>query len=392
LDSEVFCGTPALAGAMTIRPFLRRVDWVLFGSALLLSLLGLVLLATAGGDVQAHGLALKQGIVFVVAALLVLLLGTLHYSVFRSLASPFYLAVLVLIALTLLQSHRIRGITAWLVLGGLQLQPSELIRVALVLVLARLVSGNRSPILSGSRLAAAGAIIAIPSLLILRQPDLGSAALLVITAFGMLAVAGLSRSQKVLLILGGLVLVIVSWQVVLAPYQKERLLVFLHPARDPLGTGYTSIQARTAFGSGGLTGRGLGWGPQSRLNFLPEAHTDFVFARLGEELGLVGVGVTLGLFAALFSRLLKAVRRTSDAFGRALVVGSFCSILAGLAMNAGMNIGLFPVVGVPLPLISYGGSSLLASYVLLGLSLSVAIHGERWEHVPEESALVEAHA
>lgn len=377
---------------MNVLAFLRRVDWVLLGSALTLSVIGLVLLATAGGETPTQGLAVRQGVVLAVASVLALAIGTLHYSVFRSLASPLYLAVLILTALTIFQAHRIRGVAAWLVLGGIQLQPSELVRFALVLVMARLLSGNQSSVLHLRRLLAALAILGLPLALILRQPDLGTAILLVLTAFGMLLVAGFSRWQKVLLTCGVLALVVGAWYGLLAPYQKERLLVFLHPARDPLGTGYTAIQARTAFGSGGLTGRGLGWGSQSRLNFLPEAHTDFVFARIGEELGLVGVFVTLGLFAALFARLIRAALRTSDVFGRAIAVGSLFSFLTGLTMNAGMNVGLFPVVGVPLPFLSYGGSNLLASYLLLGVSLSVAIHGERWEPIAEESALLEASA
>jgi rod shape determining protein RodA len=261
-----------------------------------------------------------------------------------------------------------------------------------VLVLARIIGGNRGVTLSARRFIAALGTVALPAALILQQPDLGTVVLLVLTALGMFLVAGLSRQQKVFLFLSGMVIAVISWKFLLVGYQRERFLVFLTPERDPLGSGYTVLQARTAFGSGGLFGRGLGWGSQSRLNVLPEARTDFAFARLGEELGFLGVTLTLGLFGVLFSRLLRASQRTSDGFGRALVVGSFLSLLVGLAVNAGMNIGLLPVTGVPLPFISYGGSSLVASFLFLGMSLSVVVHGERWEPVPIESALIEAHA
>lgn len=371
---------------------LRRTDWALVLSGLVLSVLGIVLLATAGNLAGVYGLLARQVLFVVVGLGLALLFGKLHYSAFRSLAGPIYIFCLLLLLLTLVQEHRIRGIAAWLVVGGVQLQPSELMKVGMVLVLARIISGNHGDALSTRRFIAALGTVALPSALVLGQPDLGTVVLLVLTALGMLLVAGLSRPQKAFLVLTGIVVAVIAWKFLLVGYQRERFLVFLNPERDPLGSGYTVLQARTAFGSGGLFGRGLGWGTQSRLNFLPEAHTDFVFARLGEELGLIGVTLTLGLFGVLFSRLLRAPSRTSDGFGRALVVGSFLSLLVGLAVNAGMNVGLLPVTGVPLPFISYGGSSLVTSFLFLGMSLSVVVHGERWEPVPVESALIEAHA
>lgn len=368
---------------------LRRVDWALVASAVLLTLLGIVLLGTAGETTGARALAARQALFAAVGIALVFTIGSVHYSVFRSLAAPLYVAVVLLVLLTLVQGHQIRGVAAWIVIGGAQIQPSELLKVALVVVLARLTGSLTGPVLSGRKLLSAMVMVGLPILLVLRQPDLGMAALLLLSTAGMMLVAGLSRAQKVSLAAVTVLVCVVGWGALLADYQKERVLVFLNPQRDPLGSGYTALQARTAFGSGGVLGRGLGWGPQSRLNFLPEAHTDFVFARIGEELGLVGVIVVLALFGVLFSRILRAAQRTSDTFGRSLAVGSVLTMLAGLAVNAGMNIGLLPVTGVPLPFVSYGGSSLLASSLLLGLSLSVVIHGERWESMTEESALIE---
>ncbi|TSC72890.1 MAG: rod shape determining protein RodA [Parcubacteria group bacterium Gr01-1014_38] len=375
---------------MRLPTILRRVDWALVASALLLALLGVVLLSTAGETTGARALAVRQALFAAVGIALVFLLGSVHYSVFRTLAGPLYVVVLLLVVLTLVQEHRIRGVAAWLVVGGAQLQPSELLKVALVLVLARLSGESSTPWLSGRRLLSAIAVVGLPIVLVLRQPDLGMAVLLMLISLGMILVAGLSRAQKIALGALALLAGFLAWEVFFADYQKERILVFLNPQRDPLGSGYTALQARTAFGSGGILGRGLGWGPQSRLNFLPEAHTDFVFARIGEELGLVGVVIVLALFGVLFSRLLRAAQRTSDAFGRSLAVGSLLTMLVGLAVNAGMNIGLLPVTGVPLPFVSYGGSNLLASSLLLGLSLSVVVHGERWEGITAESALIEA--
>ncbi len=372
-------------------PFAARQDWALVASALLLAVLGIALLATGGAE-SARTLAVRQGVFLAAGVALLLFFSRVHYSLFRSLTGAAYLGVLVLLVLTLVQAHAIRGAAAWLVIGGQRLQAGEFMKVALVLVLARIVSGNLGARLSGRRLAAALLAAAVPMLLILRQPDFGTAALLGLVTFGMLAARGLSRRQWMLLLGGGAVLAVLAWSTFLAEYQKERLRVFLNPGRDPYGAGYAVLQARTAFGSGGLTGRGLGWGPQSRLNFLPEVHTDFVFARIGEELGLVGVVVTLGLFGVVQLRMLRAADRTSDAFGRALAVGCALTLLIGLAVNAGMNVGLLPVTGVPLPFLSYGGSSLLTSFLLLGIAASVVVHGERWESAEAEAALIEASA
>ncbi|TSC63836.1 MAG: rod shape determining protein RodA [Parcubacteria group bacterium Gr01-1014_106] len=367
----------------------RRIDWALVASAFLLALLGVVLLSTAGEETGARSLALRQGVFALVGMGLMFLFGRLHYSVFRSLAVPLYVLVLLLVVFTLVQEHRIRGVAAWIVIGGMQFQPAELLKVALVLMLARVSAVSSSP-LSFRRLLTIAALVGVPLVLVLRQPDFGMASLVFFIAVGMTLVMGLSRRQLLALGVLAVIAAIAGWQVFLADYQKERILVFLNPQRDPLGSGYTAIQARTAFGSGGMFGRGLGWGPQSRLNFLPEAHNDFVFARIGEELGLIGVGIVLLLFAVLFHRMVRAAQRTSDAFGRAVAVGSLLAILVGLGVNAGMNIGLLPVTGVPLPFISYGGSNLLASSLLLGLVLSVVAHGEKWERAAEESVLIEA--
>lgn len=369
----------------------RRIDWALVASAFLLALLGVVLLSTAGEETGARALALRQGIFALVGMVLMFLLGSMHYSVFRTLATPLYIAVLLLVVFTLIQEHRIRGVAAWIVVGGIQFQPSELLKVSLVLTLARLSAVSVSP-LSLRRLLTILALVGIPLALVLRQPDLGMASLIFFIALGMTLVMGLSRRQKIALGALAIFAGVLGWNVFLAGYQKERILVFLNPQRDPLGSGYTAIQARTAFGSGGVFGRGLGWGPQSRLNFLPEAHNDFVFARIGEELGLIGIGIVLLLFGVLFHRMLRAAQRTSDPFGRTIATGSLLAILVGLGVNAGMNIGLLPVTGVPLPFISYGGSNLIASSLLLGLVLSVVAHGERWEGAAEESALIETQA
>lgn len=377
---------------MTFTHTLRRFDWAMLASVGLLTLLSVVLLATAGAATGTKELATRQGVFFIAAVLLAFFVGRVHYRAFRSLAGPAYVITLLLLLIPLLQGNVIRGAAAWITVGSTRLQPAELMKVALLLVLARIVGGNRGRTLSTPRLIAALAALALPAALILRQPDLGTVVLLAAATLGIVMIVGLSRGQKIVLVGGSLLLMLLAWKFLLVGYQKERLFVFVNPERDPYGSGYSVLQARTAVGSGGLVGRGLGWGPQSRLNFLPEAHTDFVFARIGEELGLVGVFVTLGLFAVLFHRTTRAAYRTSDPFGRALAVGAAITLAVGCVVNIGMNVGLLPVTGIPLPFLSYGGSSLLTSYLLLGLVASVVVHGERWEDVAEESVLTDGHA
>ncbi len=164
----------------------------------------------------------------------------------------------------------------------------------------------------------------------------------------------------------------------LKDYQRQRLATFIDPEKDPLGSGYTVLQAVSSLGSGGLWGRGLGQGPQSRLNYLPESRTDFVFARIGEELGLVGVAVLLALYAILFWRVLLIAMRATDIFAKTAAAGIFAAFVSGFLVNAGMNVGLLPITGVPLPFVSYGGSSLVTMFLLVGLAESIAVHGETW--------------
>ena len=368
---------------MTLRETLRRSDPVLAGSAFLLSLLSLLLLSTGTEGRFTSEFFLRQLVSLGIAVLVFLLVMRTHYVLLRTLAPAAYLALLGFL-LIVLQSEAIRGAASWLAVGALRLQPSELAKVVLVLVLAKVLSERRRERLDTRILLLTMVYVGIPVALVLAQPDVGTAALLLFLWLGMVVIAGMNRRQAVVLLVLAVVAGGVFWGLFFHDYQKDRLRVFLRPGSDPLGAGYTVIQSVTAFGSGGLWGRGLGYGPQSRLKFLPEHHTDFIFARIGEELGLVGVIGVLTLYGVILFRMLRAAQRTSDHFGRALGVGAFLTLLVGVLVNAGMNIGLLPVTGVPLPLVSYGGSSLVTTFLLIGLVESVLIHGETWETGDEE--------
>lgn len=344
----------------------------------MLGILSLVLLGTSTNSVS-FGFFLRQTLFVAISVPLLIFFAKTHYTLFRTMAQFFFIGLIVLLIIVL-QASIVRGAASWLVFGGLHLQPGEMAKVILVVVLAKVIAENRKGVADMGILLKTIFFAGLPIGLIMLQPDFGTATLLLFIWFGMIAIAGLRKKQFIVLGVIAVLLGASGWIFFLKPYQKERVMVFLQPGSDPLGSGYTVMQSITAFGSGGMWGRGLGYGPQSRLNFLPENRTDFIFARIGEELGLVGVMGVLALYATILWRMLYAAVKTSDPFGRGLAIGAFVALLSGVMVNAGMNLGILPVTGVPLPFVSYGGSGLLTMFMLVGLVESVLIHGERWEH------------
>jgi len=265
------------------------------------------------------------------------------------------------------------GAQRWINLGVIKLQPSELMKVALVLALARLLhaagpdSANRLHIL-----APALVMIAIPAALVLKQPDLGTAALIGMGGAAMLVMGGLAWWKIGLAAAALAGAAPVAWSF-LHEYQQNRVLTFLEPERDPLGAGYHILQSMIAMGSGGAFGKGWLQGTQSHLSFLPEKHTDFVFTMLGEELGLAGGVFLLLLFALAIGRLYRIALKTESRFGRLLTVGIATTLFLYVFINVAMVMGLAPVVGVPLPFVSYGGTAMLTLQLGLGLALAVAV-------------------
>ncbi|MGH7965122.1 MAG: rod shape-determining protein RodA [Candidatus Binatia bacterium] len=264
------------------------------------------------------------------------------------------------------------GARRWIDLGFFALQPSELAKLALLLVLAREFHRYTPPQGYGlPDLLYPAVIVAVPVGLILAEPNLGTAVILGLLFVSVAFAAGTRLSVFALVGgIGGSMLPFL-WHY-LKPYQRQRVLSFLHPDQDPLGAGYHLIQSKITVGSGGLWGKGFLQGTQNRLDFLPEQHTDFVFAVLAEEWGFVGAAIVLALYGALLARLLVIAWKARDRFGSFLAVGAASIIFWQLLVNIGMNLGMTPVVGVPLPLLSYGGSSLLTMMVTLGLVLSVS--------------------
>lgn len=285
-----------------------------------------------------------------------------------------YVVGLVLLVLVLFMGKKIYGAVRWLNLFGIQIQPSELAKLGTVIMLARFLSNPGRDMADPRTLFKALLLVALPMLLIMRQPDLGTAATLLPVAFVMMFVAGVPPRYLFLLILVGVLAAIPGW-FVLHDYQRERIHVFFDPSRDPLGTGWNSIQSGIAVGSGGLTGKGFMMGTQNILGFLPRtvAPTDFIFSVIGEETGFVGSVTLLVLFAVLVGGCLRAALASRDKLGRVLSVGVITLLFSHIFVNMAMTVGLMPITGLPLPLVSYGGSFMMCTMLGLGLVQSVYV-------------------
>jgi rod shape determining protein RodA len=272
------------------------------------------------------------------------------------------------------------GARRWLSVGGFPLEPSELSKVLLVLVLAALLARSRP--LPWRTFAGVLVLAAPPAALILTQPDLGTAIVFSAVLLGMLFLGGARWGQLASLAITALVAIPVL-PYVLHGYQRRRLEIFLNPGSDPLGAGYNLLQARIAVGAGGLFGQGWLHGLQGQLGFVPERATDFIFAIFAEQFGLLGGLVLLGMFGALLIRILKSSATAPDRFGELVCGGVFLVVFVQLVENVGMNIGVLPVAGIPLPLISYGGSATITTLAALGLVQSVVLRRRAVDHHPQ---------
>ncbi|MGH6946361.1 MAG: rod shape-determining protein RodA [Kiloniellales bacterium] len=285
-----------------------------------------------------------------------------------------YFAVFALLVLVELMGTTGMGATRWLDLHVVQLQPSEMMKVALVLALARYFHGlSPEEVARPLSLVWPMLLVFAPVALVLKQPDLGTAMMLVAVSGAVFFAAGVRVWKFVAVLCAGLAAIPVAWGL-LHDYQRDRVLTFLDPESDPLGAGYHILQSKIALGSGGLFGRGYLQGTQSHLNFLPEKHTDFIFTMLAEELGMVGGLLLLGLFALVFVYGLAIALRARNQFGRVLALGLTFNLFCYVFINTGMVMGLLPVVGIPLPLISYGGTAMLTVMAAFGLTICVYVH------------------
>jgi rod shape determining protein RodA len=372
--------TPTLPTRTRLRA--PGIDWLLMAAATGLVVLGTLLVWSAtsaqedltGGDPTAY---LKKTLVNVAigVVLMVMVTATDHRWV-RILAPVVYLASVVGLVMVLTMGTTINGSRSWIQLVGMSIQPSEFAKLAVVIGMALLVAerteGRWRRGVGAVEVVGMLLIAGLPAALILLQPDLGTMLVLSATVFGVLAVAGAGRRWLVGLTLTGLLAAAVAVVAgVLEDYQVDRFMAFTDPELDPRGAGYNVEQARIAVGNGGLLGQGLFEGSQTRSGFVPEQHTDFIFTVAGEELGLVGAGVLIALMAIVIWRALAIAMDTDDVFGRVAAAGIACWFGFQAFQNIGMCLGIMPVTGVPLPFVSYGGSSMFAGMLALGLLQNV---------------------
>jgi len=340
---------------------------VSFGFAAIYS----VALSQSGQDFLA---VKKQLYALIIGLVIVGIIVWSNYRWTRSFAVLIYAVSCLLLLGVLFFGETIRGTTGWFSIFSFHFQPVELAKLGVIIALARYFADYRRGDFRWRHLFISGAIVGLPTCLTLLQPDLGSALLLIGIWVSLLFFAGLRFRQAATLGVVAVLCFVVAWFFVFADYQKSRVISFIDPSSDPMGEGYNVRQAIIAVGSGGWFGRGLGFGSQSQLKFVPESQTDFIFAVIAEEFGFVGVVLLFGAFYLLISRLFYRAKLTRDDFTSFLLIGIASLFLISFLVNAGMNLGLMPVTGIALPFVSYGGSALIMTLIMVGLAESVVVH------------------
>ena len=351
------------------RRLFHHIDWAMVAALAALCLIGLAQIFSATGGPTRIYITQIYGIILGVVAMLICM--SIDYRSLADKSHFIYGAVLLLLIYVLFFGAVRGGSRRWIDLGVVNLQPSELAKATVALVLAKLFGESRRGAPNRGDLLMAGALTAVPALIIARQPDLGTAVTLVPVLFAVAYAAGMPMRIFGVIALVGVLAAPLAWKFALQDYQKGRISTFLDPEQDARGAGYQQIQARITVGSGGVWGKGFTKGTQGQLRFLPVAHNDFIFSVLAEEQGFAGVVVTLGLYLFVILRALDAARLAKDKLGAYLVLGVLASFTFQVVYNITMSAGLAPVKGLTLPLMSYGGSSMIATLAGFGLILNV---------------------
>lgn len=349
-----------------------RIDPVLLTLLIILSGIGVVLLYSAGG--ANNDLMFRQAVRLLIAFVLLVFIANIPLRLLKKISVAAYLAGIALLLAVMFFGEVGKGAQRWLDLGFIRFQPSEILKLAVPMVVAAFLSNRLLPV-GWKDLLISVVLVLIPVLLIARQPDLGTAILVGSAGFFVLFLAGIR--WRIMLILGVLLSMMAPllWKVALHDYQRARILTLLDPESDPLGSGYHIIQSKIAIGSGGVYGKGWLNGTQSQLDFIPERSTDFIFSVFGEEFGFFGSVLLICVYVMIIYRGLYVAANASDNFGRLLAGALSLTFFVYLFVNTGMVTGMLPVVGVPLPLISYGGTSMVT--LMMGFGLIMAIRSSR---------------
>lgn len=349
------------------------LDWWLVGLSSLLCLLGLLEIDSATRPTFQHALLVRQLCWIGLGVALFWLIARMDYELLIDRAPLLYVLTLVGLAAVLAMGHVRMGARRWLLVAGVPVQVSEFAKLAIIIVLARFLAGVRTERLTLRDWVVLLGLVGLPAGLILLQPDLGTALTLLPVALVGAFLAGIRwKHLLALTLLAGTVLAVAGPHL-LRPYQRARLVSFLKPEEDPRGAGYQILQSQIAVGSGGLWGKGWGRGSQNQLGFVPVRYSDFILAALGEELGFVGILLTFGLYAGVLLRLIANAQHARDRAGMYIVAGVAGIFGFHVFVNAAMVIGWMPITGIPLPLLSYGGSATLFAFMALGLVMSVRL-------------------
>lgn len=351
-------------------------DWVFFGSVVLLFSIGMAALYSIGlgKEPQDFYFFQKQGLTFLGGLSLVIILSIINYRKIKSYSIVLYGLSCVLLVAVLFLGETVRGTKGWFYFGSFGFQPVELAKIGLILALAFYLSTYARQISQFRHFFASALIAGVPITLVMMQPDFGSALLLFMVWLGMVVMSGIPKKYLVLIGVLSIGLFTTAWLFLFKDYQKDRVLTFINPTEEVSGRSYNVRQSLIAIGSGQWMGKGLGFGSQSHLKFLPENQTDFIFAVIAEELGLIGVIAMLFLWGVFFYRLSVLMRRARDDFALFTCVGVALIFIIQITVNIGGNLGMMPITGIVLPFISYGGSALLAELIMIGIVESIAGH------------------
>ena len=360
---------------MIDRRLITHFDWTLMGMVLLIVLIGMLNLysTTSEGDLSGTSFFAKQIIWMVIGLAVMITVAFIEYRFYNDVAYMVYFITLFLLLTVMAYGYITSGAQRWIRIGSVSFQPSEFVKISFILALARFF--QRPPGREGyslKDLTHPFVLVLVPMALILKQPDLGTAIILLLIFVSVLFFVKIQWTSLLTLVVAGLAVLPLIWTF-LKEYQKRRIFTFFDPDMDPLGAGYHIIQSKIAVGSGGVFGKGLGMGTQSKLGFLPEQQTDFIFSALSEEWGLMGSLVVLALYFFLILWGLRIAVHSKDRFGAIVSFGVVAMLFWHVFINMGMVLGIMPVVGIPLPLLSYGGSFFLSSLIGVGLLLNVSM-------------------
>jgi rod shape determining protein RodA len=361
--------------------FLNRIaqriylDWYLFVPAFLISLAGLVTMNSFSGD---NYFFFRQSIWILISVCVFFAATAFDWSLLRRtsvLVSAFFFIVAMLVAL-LAAGQVTRGVQSWFQVGALAFQPSDPAKIVIVLMLAKYFSRRHIEIKNARHILISGLYAFILFILVFLQPDFGGAIVIFGIWFGMVLLSGISKKHVAFVAVGGALIAACLWMFVFAPYQKARIMTFIHPLEDIRGTGYNAYQSTVAVGSGKLLGKGIGQGSQSKLQYLPEYETDFIFAAFSEEWGFVGTVILLGLVLLLLFRIVGNAEKAATNFETLFGLGVAVLFAVHIGIHAGMNMGVMPVTGITFPFMSYGGSHLVTEWLTLGILSSMKRHSQ----------------